>query len=64
MNAKCVVLNWATLAAGVSLIVAANSLSRQLAYCSGWTINAVGWLLVAVVVIPFCERVTERRRQR
>lgn len=41
-------------AVGIALIVTARSLAGEVAWGTGWVINAVGWLILAAVIIPAC----------
>ncbi len=42
-------------AVGIALISTARILAGDVSWGTGWVINAVGWLILAAVIIPACE---------
>ena len=48
--------------AGVCFIVTALGLAGHVSWGVGWVINAIGWLILAAVVIPLCEQVRRGKK--
>jgi hypothetical protein len=41
-------------AIGIALIIVARSFAGEVSWGTGWIINAIGWLILAAVIIPAC----------
>jgi hypothetical protein len=52
----------ATVLGAVLLIMTARLLVGHVSWGVRWIINAIGWLTIAAVIIPFCNQVKQSRR--
>ena len=47
---------------GICFIVTAHLLAGDVSWGVRWLINAIGWLTIAAVIIPWCEQVRRRKK--
>jgi len=63
-NGRKTLLVIASVVVGASFIVTARLMVGSAPWGPRWTVNAIGWLIIAAVVIPICNRIKKGRGKR